>query len=263
MGVEFDGVRFSRDECLEAVRYILKQRGVPDQNSERAYVQGNLRIVRTNTGDFEVTAGGKLVLSVPLVPSSKDEVWEPADWVERVYDIMQRIKHSDSVNNQERNSRAKEYCEGYKYGFWRGREDPGAVVSEGGPSYQAGFARGVVAANLAKYGYTSANQSSKEAVSDQVQELEETYYRQHQDFTEEQSRDWNALQAGIKRRGENSYQEILSEMYRHLGGLYYEDIVLRGTKEEAAAVNSVVEGIVRRLAHTSIQLPMPERSRSA
>jgi hypothetical protein len=67
MEYEFNDSRFSREECLEAVKYILKRHGTSDQNSVRAYIDGNLRIARTNTGEFEVTVKGKLVFSVPLV----------------------------------------------------------------------------------------------------------------------------------------------------------------------------------------------------
>lgn len=153
-------------------------------------------------------------------------------------------------------SRAEEYCEGYTYGVYRGRADSAAGTDAGGPSYQAGFARGVSAANRARDGESSVVESSKEAVSDLVQRLENDYRRQGQIFTEEQSKEWSSLQASIKRNGEKSYQDILLELYRHLKGLYYEDVLLRGTKEEAAAIGIVRDGVVSRLAKTSLVLPV-------
>lgn len=61
-----------------------------DQNSTRAYVEGNLKFERTNTNDIEVTVDGKVALFVPPIGSSKQVIWQPGDWVEEVYEIRAR-----------------------------------------------------------------------------------------------------------------------------------------------------------------------------
>jgi hypothetical protein len=243
-------------ECLESASFIVKQRGVMDQNAARAYAIGQLRFERTNTNDIEVAFNGSVVLSAPPLGSSKQAIWEPGDWVQAVHEIKERIEHSDSVDERERISRARDYCDGYDYGVFAARAYSAPENNAGGPSYRAGFARGVSAANRARYGESSAEQDAKEAISDAVRRLEGAYLRQSQTFTEEQSKDWNRLQASIKGNGEKSYQDILLALYRHLK-LYEEDVILRGTKEECAAIELVRKGVVSRLAKTSLALPVP------
>jgi hypothetical protein len=244
------------NECLKAANYIIKQCGVRDQNSAQAYVKGDLRFERTNTNDTEVAFSGKVVLSAHPPGSSKQVIWEPGDWVQEVREIKERIERLDSEDEQGRVSRAKEYCEGYDYGVFAGRAYSEPKNDAGGPSYRAGFARGLSAANRSKYGESSAEQNAKEAISDSVRRLEDAYLRQGQTFTEDQSKDWNHLQASIKGNGDRSYQDILLVLYRHLK-VYEEDVILRGTKEEKAAIELVKKGVVSRLAKTSLDLPMP------
>jgi hypothetical protein len=244
------------NECLEAASYIIKQRGLIDQNSVRAYVKGDLRLERTNTNDIEVTFRDKVVLSAPPPGSSKQAVWEPDEWVLEILIIKENIEHSDSVDERERVSRAREYCEGYDYGVFAARKYSAPENDAGGPSYRAGFARGVSAANRSRYSESPAEQSAKEIISDGVQRLEDDYRAQGQTFTEEQSKEWISLQACIKSNGEKSYQDILLVLYRHLK-LYETDIILRGTKEERAAIDLVREGVVKHLAKTSLVLPVP------
>jgi hypothetical protein len=80
-------------ECLEAAKFIIERRGVPDQQKgTRVYTDGDLRFERTNTGDIEVKVRGKLALSEPLVRSpSHPRIWQPGDWVRQVYEIRSRI----------------------------------------------------------------------------------------------------------------------------------------------------------------------------
>jgi len=116
------------NECLEAATYIIKQRGVIDQNSIRAYVKGDVRFERTNTNDIEVTVSGKTALFAPPPGSSNQVIWEPDDWVQVVYEIKERIEQDE----QERISRAKEYCEGYNYWVYEGRRKYSAPETDGG-----------------------------------------------------------------------------------------------------------------------------------
>jgi hypothetical protein len=80
------------NECLKAAEYIITRCGVTDQNSTRAYVEGDLKFEHTNTNDIEVTVDGKVALFAPPVGSSKQVIWQPGDWVEEVYEISARTE---------------------------------------------------------------------------------------------------------------------------------------------------------------------------
>lgn len=241
------------NECLETIRYIIKQRGVVDQNSVHAYEKGPLRLERTNTNDIEVKVNGDVVLYAPPPGSSKQVVWEPDDWVQDILEIKERIEHSVLVDEEERISRAKEYCEGYTRGAYEGTEDSAAEADAGGPSYRAGFARGVAAANRARYGESSADESAEEAISDSIRRFVRDIGVQPESFTEEQLAEWKSLQAWIKANGEKSWQELLLKLYAHLTS--YQGLCVLATKEEKTALEFVRAGVVNRLAKTSLALP--------
>lgn len=242
------------DECLEAISYILKRRGVVGQNSVRAYTSGKFRFERTNTNDIELTVNGRVVLFAPPPGSSKQVNWEPGGWVREILEFRERIEHSDLVDEGERVSRAKEYCEGYVYGINEGRKYPASEADSGGPSYRAGFARGVSAANRARHGDSSANESLDEIISHAIRRLDDERITQGGAFTEEQSKEWNSFQACIKANGEKSWQDLLLELFDRLNGFEAGALL---TQEERAAIELLSSGVVARLAKTSLVLPIP------
>jgi hypothetical protein len=242
------------NECLKAARYIIKRRGIIDQNSRCTYVEGDLKFERTNTNDIEVTVKGKVALFVPPVGSSKRVSWEPGDWMQEVYEIKEKIEDLESEEEQERISRAEEYCEGYRLGVYEGR-DPTASENDApgdNPSYRAGFGAGLAAARRAKYGQSITERNVNEVISYAVSRLEGDFEEQSQTFTDEQSQEWKSHQAAIKARGERDWQRILLELHLLLSR-YNELSIL--TDEESVAVALVQTGVVRRLARTKIVLP--------
>jgi len=239
------------NECLEAASYIIKQRGVTDQNSMRAYVKGDVRFERTNTNDIEVTVSGKAVLFAPPPGSSNQVIWEPDDWVQVVYEIKERIEQDE----QERISRAKEYCEGYNYGVYEGRRKYSAPETDGGgsPSHQAGFARGVAAAQRAKIGESAGEQTKMEDVRYRAEQFESVY--RQRPLLEEESKCWSDLQATMTAHGQKSWEDILLRLHFDLG--LYGEGAKSATYEERLAVGVVQTAVIKSLARTSLVLPVP------
>jgi hypothetical protein len=242
------------NECLKAARYIIKRRGVTDQSSTRAYVEGDLRFEHTNTNDIEVTVAGKVALFVPPVGSSKEVIWQPGDWVQELYEVKEKAETMEHEEEEERILRAEHYCRGYREGVYEGRDLTASDRNSEGhsPSYRAGFGEGLAAARRAKYGQSTLEQNVVEIISHAVGRLEGDYTALPQGFTDEQSEEWNSLQATIKARGEVAWQRILLELHLLLIGFESAAIL---KDEEKAAVNLLRVGVIRRLAKTKLVLP--------
>jgi hypothetical protein len=242
------------NECLKAARYIIDRRGVPDQHSSRAYVEGDLKFQHTNTNDIEVTVKDKIALFVPPVGSSKQVIWQPGDWVQEAYEIKNRIEDLESEEEQERVFRAEEYCEGYRLGVIEGR-DPAASENDAqgeSPSHRAGFGAGLAAARRAKYGQSITEKNVNEIISYAVSRLEGDYEPKARTSPDEQSEDWKSLQCSIKAAGERDWQRILLEL--HLLLTYFKELAILSA-EEKAAVDLLRTGVVGRIAKTKIVLP--------
>jgi hypothetical protein len=242
------------NECLKAARFIINRRGVTDQNSMRAYVEGDLKFEHTNTNDIEVTVKGSVALFVPPVGSSKQVIWQPGEWVQQVYEVKAKVEDLESEEEQERILRAEEYCEGYQLGVYEGRVPTASENDAQGesPSYRAGFGAGLAAARRAKYGQSITERSVNEITSYAVSRLEGDYEAQTQTFTDEQSEEWKSFQVSIKARGERDWQRILLEL--HLLLSLYKELGIFAAEERAAA-DRMLTGVVRRLAKTKIVLP--------
>ena len=242
------------NECLKAAKYIITRRGTTDQDSRRAYVEGDLKFEHTNTNDIAVTANGSVALFVPPVGSSKQVIWQPGDWVQQTYEVKAKIEDLESGEEQERVFRAEEYCEGYQLGVHEGHVPTASENDAQGesPSYRAGFGACLAAARRAKYGQSMTERCVNETTSYSVSRLVGDYEAQTQTFSDEQSEEWKSFQGSIKARGERDWQRILLELHLLLS-LYKELGIFEA--EERAAVDHILTGVVRRLARTNIVLP--------
>jgi hypothetical protein len=169
------------------------------------------------------------------------------------------MSHELTVKEQERICAAKEYCEGYAYGVCEGRRYSALEADAGRPSYRVGFARGVAAASRAREGESSEADSSREITSDAMRGPEGDYRPQAQTSEEERSKEGKPFYDRVKANAEKGWQGILLELYRRL--LSFEYLAILAAEEEAA-IEVVRAGIVKRLAKTSVVLPVPGRLRS-
>ncbi len=164
------------------------------------------------------------------------------------------MPHQINAKEEERVCAAKEYCEGYAYGVCEGRRCSAPKADAGQPSYRAGFARGVTAAQRTRQGESSAAGGSKDIASDAVRRPGDDRRPLAQTLTEEQSNGGQFPQRGIGASAEKGWQDILLELYRRL--LLFEDLAILAAEEEAA-IEVVRAGIVKRLAKTCVVLPIP------
>jgi hypothetical protein len=155
----------------------------------------------------------------------------------------------DSFENEEdRYSRAEEYCDGYSDGFLASHKSSTIeedLATKGSESYCCGFKRGFVAGRPED----GAPKEDREKNLHEVGDLESDYLWQREQFTPEQWEKWKLAQGRIKAQGNRSWQDALLELYRQLR-IYGSGVIVE--REEKEALHIVRFGVVKRLAKTSL-----------
>jgi hypothetical protein len=166
--------------------------------------------------------------------------------------MEQAMANDSGRTDKQRISSAKAYCEGYAYGAWVARDDDVDLESEnvdGNPSYRAGFARGVAAANRIRTG-TMAEEENRKEIIHRIERLDDPQMGR---LTEEELSCWKSLQASVRANGEKDWQNMLLELFRNLSA--FRELTKLATDDEKRATDLTQAAVINALARTSLVLP--------